>query len=357
MLKGLLAVQYPVSMVSQISNCYWTQPNDASGGGTGSNDDASQKITSPTGLAAKLGNAFKDGADGGYPILTWQTGSAPEPAKPGIRIESSSGSSIWTVAGGKNQTSSTTLSVAYDNMGEAKPNVTWVYPAESDAAVISVSTTDQNKLIVDAAGKKGGVLDITAKVTYNNEKYTQTLKLTVIPNITKVQIKNVDDGAVAVGQTVKAKVNVKGGRAYDETTMPPLTYQWYQRNSLSTSGTGTLITGAKENTYSIPNDFADNQIRVEVYCTGQKVAEGYSPVESADKGKLHPVAYDSAFTLPKDIKKATTLELKKSHSKDGVTANIEWSSNNAARIDAQPGAVTLPPGRERNCRTDCEIYL
>ena len=83
-----------------ISNCYWTQPNDASGGGTGSNDDASQKITSPTGLAAKLGNAFKDGADGGYPILTWQTGSAPEPAKPGIRIESSSGSSIWTVAGG-----------------------------------------------------------------------------------------------------------------------------------------------------------------------------------------------------------------------------------------------------------------
>ena len=181
----------------------------------------------------------------GYPILKWQTGAKPEPAKPGIRIESSSGSSIWTVAGGKNQTSSTTLSVAYDNMGEAKPNVTWVYPAESDAAVISVSTTDQNKLIVDAAGKKGGVLDITAKVTYNNEKYTQTLKLTVIPNITKVQIKNVDDGAVAVGQTVKAKVNVKGGRAYDETTMPPLTYQWYQRNSLSTSGTGTLVAASE----------------------------------------------------------------------------------------------------------------
>lgn len=240
-----------------ISNCYWTQPNDAKGGGPGNVDTASKKVDSPKDLAKKLGNSFKDGTGDGYPILTWQTGSAPEPAKPGIRIESSSGSSIWTVAGGKNQTS-TTLSVAYDNMGEAKPDVTWGYPMESDAAAIKPAENDKNKLIVDAVGKKGGVLDITAKVTYKTEEYTQRLKLTVIPNITTVDIENVNGGAVAAGQTVEAKVNVEGGTAYDETTMPPLTYQWYQRNSLSTSGTGTLITGAKENTYSIPNDFADN---------------------------------------------------------------------------------------------------
>ncbi len=333
----------------KISNCYWAQPNKASGGGNGSIDDASQKVTSPTGLAAKLGNAFKDGSGDGYPILTWQSGVKPEPPEPGIRITSSAGSSIWTVAGGKNQTS-TTLSVAYDNMDGEEPEVAWDYPAESDAAAIKPAENDKNKLIVDAAGKKGGVLDITAKVTYKNEKYTQTLKLTVIPNITTVGIENVNGGAVAAGQKVEAKVYVKGGATYDETTMPALTYQWYQRDSLSQSSTGTLITEANGNTYSIPNNFAGNQIRVEVYCTGQKVAEGYSPVESADKGKLYPIAYDPAFTLPKDIKKATTLELKKSHSKDEVTANIEWSSNNAARIDAATGAVTLPQAGKETVR-------
>ena len=102
------------------------------------------------------------------------------------------------------------------------------YPAESDAAAIKPAENDKNKLIVDAAGEKGGVLDITAQVTYKNEKYTQTLKLTVIPNITTVDIENVKGGAVAAGQTVEAKVYVKDGATYDEETMPPLTYQWYK---------------------------------------------------------------------------------------------------------------------------------
>ena len=327
---------------ANITNCYWTTPDSVTGGGGGSVTD-SEKVSSKEMLLENLGTAFiadNGNINNGYPILTWQTGSAPEPAKPGIRIESSFGSSIWTVAGVKNQTS-TTLSVAYDNMDGEEPEVAWDYPAESDAAAIKPAENDKNKLIVDAAGKKGGVLDITAKVTYKNEEYAQTLKLTVIPNITTIDIENVNGGAVAAGQTVEAKVNVEGGTAYDETTMPPLTYQWYQRNSLSTSGTGTLITGARENTYSIPNDFADNQIRVEVYCTGQKVAEGYSPVESADKGKLHPVAYDPAFTLPTDIKKATKLTLASSHTKGEIKADITWSSDNAL-IDATTGAVTLP---------------
>ena len=98
-------------------------------------------------------------------------------------------------------------------------------------------------------------------------------------------------------------------------------------------------------TYAIPVDYDANRIQVEVSCGGKIVkshADTSTPVESADKGKLHPVAYDPAFTLPTDIKEATTLELKKSHSKDGVTANIEWSSKNEAIINAATGAVTLP---------------
>ena len=47
-------------------------------------------------------------------------------------------------------------------MREAKPDVTWEYPTESDAATIKPADNDKNKLIVDAEGKKGGVLYITA---------------------------------------------------------------------------------------------------------------------------------------------------------------------------------------------------
>lgn len=179
------------------------------------------------------------------------------------------------------------------------------------------------------------MLDITAQVTYKNEKYTQTLKLTVIPNITTVDIENVKGGAVAAGQTVEAKVYVKDGATYDEETMPPLTYQWYKYDT--TPAKSELISGAMKKTYAIPVDYDANRIQVEVSCGGKIVkshADTSTPVESADKGKLHPVAYDPAFTLPTDIKEATTLELKKSHSKDGVTANIEWSSKNEAIINA-----------------------
>ena len=77
------------------------------------------------------------------------------------------------------------------------------------------------------------MLDITAKVTCTDEHIQQRLKLTVIPNITTVQIQNVNGGAVAAGQTVEAKVNVKDGAAYDEATMPPLTYQWYKYDTTS----------------------------------------------------------------------------------------------------------------------------
>lgn len=71
---------------------------NAIGNNTGSATN-SEKVDSPKDLVKKLGNSFEDGADGGYPILKWQNGATTEPAKPGIRIESSSGSSIWTVAG------------------------------------------------------------------------------------------------------------------------------------------------------------------------------------------------------------------------------------------------------------------
>ena len=334
---------------TSMTNCYYTGSSLKTDGLDGTN-----LSTLLSGLNTDQDPAiFINGANkinNGYPILTWQNGATTEPAKPGIRITSSAGSSIWTVAGGKNQTR-TTLSVAYDNMDGEEPDVTWGYPTESDAAAIKSSDNDKNKLIVDAEGKKGGVLNITAKVTYKTKEYTKTLKLTVIPNITTVGIENVNGGAVAAGQTVEAKVYVKDGATYDETTMPPLTYQWYKYDT--TPAKSELISGAMKKTYAIPVDYDANRIQVEVSCGGKIVksyADTSTPVESADKGKLYPVAHDPLFTLQTDIKAAKTLELKKSHSKDGVPADITWSSNKPALINPATGEVTLPQAGKETVR-------
>lgn len=62
-----------------VKNCYYTLPEAETLGGTAA---AATQITSPEGLADKLGNAFKEdtaGANNGYPILVWQAGEVVQP--------------------------------------------------------------------------------------------------------------------------------------------------------------------------------------------------------------------------------------------------------------------------------------
>ena len=62
-----------------VENCYYTLPETEVLGGTAA---AAMQITSPEGLADKLGNAFKEdtaGANNGYPILVWQAGEVVQP--------------------------------------------------------------------------------------------------------------------------------------------------------------------------------------------------------------------------------------------------------------------------------------
>ena len=324
-----------------ITDCYYTNPDTENCAGKSASSTGKKKIKNASDMKppTQLGDAFiedKNTINDGYPILAWQAGSASVEKESKITISGSN--TLYMENNGQEATS--TLTVNYTDIDEAdQTSVTWNIESGGDVITLTYPSNpnDKNTQAIITA-KRGG----KAKITATAGAYKAEADVFVVPYITTVQIQNVNVGAVAAGQTVEAKVYVKDGTAYDETTMPPLTYQWYQRNSLSTSGTGTLITGADGNTYSIPNNFADNQIRVEVYCTGQKVAEGYSPVESADKGKLYLVAHDPAFTLPTDdIKAATKLTLASSHTKGEITAAITWSSDNAL-IDATTGEVTLP---------------
>lgn len=62
-----------------VKNCYYTLPETEVLGGKAV---AATQITSPEGLADKLGNAFQEdtaGANNGYPILVWQAGEVVQP--------------------------------------------------------------------------------------------------------------------------------------------------------------------------------------------------------------------------------------------------------------------------------------
>ena len=78
-----------------VENCYYTLPETETFGGTAA---AATQITSPEGLAGKLGNAFKEdtaGANNGYPILVWQAG---EVVQPDPRIELTGPDTLWRTA-------------------------------------------------------------------------------------------------------------------------------------------------------------------------------------------------------------------------------------------------------------------
>ena len=326
---------------AKITNCYWTTSDLVNGSSstTGSVTD-SEKVSSKEMLLEKLGTAFtadSGGINNGYPILKWQVGSASVQKEPKITI---SGSTTLYMENNEQEATST-LTVNYTDIDDAaqKP-VTWHIESGGDVIALTYPSNpnDKNTQAIITA-KRGG----KAKITATAGAYKAEADVLVVPYITTVQIQNVNGGAVAAGQTVEAKVYVKDGATYDETTMPPLTYQWYKYDTNSTAS--AAINGATQKTYDIPADYDANRIQVEVSCGGKIVknhADTATPVESADKGKLYPVAYDPAFTLPTDIKEAMTLELKSTHSKDGITASIEWNSNNNALIDAATGAVTLP---------------
>ena len=330
---------------TKLTSSYSNQGNIYGGGKAKVNNCYQLASTSDEGVTALIGSskfaADTEKINDGYPILPWQKtsgGGEPEPPTPSLSIQSSAGGTIWTKADGTNQTL-TVLSVKYNNMDDEKLEVAWKYPQSSNAARFT-EDTEKGTLTVEA--KNGGVVEVTATATYDETEYSATKKITVIPDIVYVDIVNPTGGAVAQGQTVEAQVRTEGNVPYDEENFPALSYQWwyYQAGTYTTGA----IKDATEKTFAIPEDYAYNRIEVEVRCGGEIVsahdAHEIAAVESADQGKLYPVAYDQDFTLPAEIKEDTKLELPTEHTKGVIKAGIEWFGFNG--VIAEDGTVTRP---------------
>ena len=321
-----------------VKNCYYTLPEAETLGGTAA---AAAHITSPEGLADKLGNAFKEdtaGANGGYPILVWQAG---EVVQPDPRIELTGSDTLWRTT--NDAQPQTTITAACKDMDE-DTHVDWTLT--EGEGIVTLETPEgagaaNQSVIVKAAADGAGKAVVTASTA---DGITASITIYVIPQITTVEL----EGVVAVGETVRAKVNVLGGGEYDYENFPKLKIEWRYLTAAdySAGNTGTSsyqeITGTTGREYTIPEGMAGNYLSFMLYDT---VSREYkmlsSPVRIATAEERLLKADASALTLDtSDIRAATTIALPATGAVNGSA--ITWASSDSSIIDPATGVVTLP---------------
>ena len=321
-----------------VKNCYYTLPEAETLGGTAA---AAAHITSPEGLADKLGNAFKEdtaGANGGYPILVWQAG---EVVQPDPRIELTGSDTLWRTT--NDAQPQTTITAACKDMDE-NTHVDWTLT--EGEGIVTLETPEgagaaNQSVIVKATADGAGKAVVTASTA---DGITASITIYVIPQITTVEL----EGVVAVGETVRAKVNVLGGGEYDYENFPKLKIEWRYLTAAdySAGNTGTSsyqeITGTTGREYTIPEDMAGNYLSFMLYDT---VSREYkmlsSPVRIATAEERLLKADASALTLDtSDIRAATTIALPATGAVNGSA--ITWASSDSSIIDPATGVVTLP---------------
>ena len=324
-----------------VKNCYYTLPEAETLGGTAA---AATQITSPEGLADKLGHAFKEdtaGANNGYPILVWQAG---EVVQPDPRIELSGPDTLWRTT--NDAQPQTTITAACKDMDE-NTHVDWTLT--EGEGIVTLETPEgagaaNQSVIVKATADGAGKAVITAS-TANG--ITASLTIYVIPQITTVEL----EGVVAVGETVRAKINVLGGGEYDYENFPKLKIEWRYLTAAdySAGNTGTSsykeITGTTGREYTIPEDMAGNYLSFLLYDTVSREYKTLSsPVRIATAEERLLKADASALTLDtSDIRAATTLTLPAAGAVNGSA--ITWASSDSSIIsiiDPATGVVTLP---------------
>lgn len=321
-----------------VKNCYYTLPEAETLGGTAA---AAAHITSPDGLADKLGNAFKEdtaGANGGYPILVWQAG---EVVQPDPRIELTGPDTLWRTT--NDAQPQTTITAACKDMDE-DTHVDWTLT--EGEGIVTLETpegagTENRSVIVKATADGAGKAVVTAGTA---DGITASITIYVIPQITTVEL----EGVVAVGETVRAKVNVLGGGEYDYENFPKLKIEWRYLTAAdySAGNTGTSsyqeITGTTGREYTIPEDMAGNYLSFMLYDTVSREYKTLSsPVRIATAEERLLKADASALTLDtSDIRAATTIALPATGSVNGSA--ITWASSDSSIIDPATGVVTLP---------------
>lgn len=316
-----------------VKNCYYTLPETEVRGGTAA---AATQITSPEGLADKLGSAFKEDtadANKGYPILVWQAG---EVVQPDPRIELTGPATLWRTT--NEPLPQATITAACKDM-DKDTHVDWT--VTEGAGIVTLETPEgagaaNQSVIVKATADGAGKAVVTAGTA---DGITASLTIYVIPQITTVQL----EGVVAVGETVRAKINVLGGSEYDYANFPALQIQWrYATQAGHYEGTYQDIAGATGYEYTIPESMSGNYLTFRFYDTvSRKYKELSSPVRiaSAEEAKLQADA--SALTLDtSDIRAATTIALPATGSVNGSA--ITWASSDSSIIDPATGVVTLP---------------
>ena len=321
-----------------VKNCYYTLPETEVLGGTAA---AAMQITSPEGLAGKLGNAFKEdtaGANNGYPILVWQAGEAVQPDP---RIELTGPDTLWRTA--NEPQPQTTIAAACKDM-DKDTQVDWTLT--EGEGIVTLETPEgagaaNQSVIVKATADGAGKAVITASTA---NSITASLTIYVIPQITTVEL----EGVVAVGETVRAKINVLGGGEYDYENFPKLKIEWRYLTAAdySAGNTGTSsykeITGTTGWEYTIPEDMAGNYLSFLLYDTVSREYKTLSsPVRIATAEERLLKADASALTLDtSDIRAATTLTLPAAGAVNGSA--ITWASSDSSIIDPATGVVTLP---------------
>ena len=321
-----------------VKNCYYTLPEAETFGGTAA---AAAHITSPEGLADKLGNAFKEdtaGANNGYPILVWQAG---EVVQPDPRIELTGPATLWRT--NTEPQPQVTITAACKDM-DKDTHVNWTLT--EGEGIVTLETPEgagaaNQSVIVKATADGAGKAVITAATA---DDITASLTIYVIPQITTVEL----EGVVAVGETVRAKINVLGGGEYDYENFPKLKIEWRYLTAAdySAGNTGTSsykeITGTTGREYTIPENMAGNYLSFLLYDTVSREYKTLSsPVRIATAEERLLKADASALTLDtSDIRAATTLTLPAAGAVNGSA--ITWASSDSSIIDPATGVVTLP---------------
>ena len=325
-----------------ISNSYYANP--AADALAGTTPATATQITSPEGLADKLGDAFKEDtacANNGYPILVWQAG---EVVQPDPRIELTGPDTLWRTA--NEPQPQTTITAACKDMDE-DTHVDWTLT--EGEGIVTLETPEgagaaNQSVIVKATADGAGKAVITASAAND---VTASLTIYVIPQITTVEL----EGVVAVGETVRAKINVLGGGEYDYENFPKLKIEWRYLTAAdySAGNTGTSsykeITGTTGREYTIPEDMAGNYLSFLLYDTVSREYKTLSsPVRIATAEERLLKADASALTLDtSDIRAVTTLTLPAAGAVNGSA--ITWASSDSSIIDIidpATGVVTLP---------------
>lgn len=328
---------------SSASDCYWTKPEAGKGAGGGGINNG--KVDSIASVADKLGSAFATD-DSGNVILKWEAGSTPAEKNP--RISISGNQTLWTVAGGKNVTQ-TTLTVAYKDMEDSTPTVTWSTSNDCVTLTAPANASAADNIRIAQANKPGTV---TITATVDDETIEPaTFDIDVLPFVSGLNYTNTATrGSVPViGQEVRVDVVTIGNKIFSS---DKLSFAWWNNN------TNTQIAKTTENTFVIPDSFNEwNNLGVDVFYNGASIhshTDHYQYVRSAEYGKAYVVAQDIA--LPTDITEETVLTLPAEHTKDGESINIEWSSKDIAITD-NTVKLTLPESGKQKIELSAKCTL